>query len=320
MFPILSITWTQKKEPHFVFCKYKKKERVVFYTMKNQKKYKLIKVMLCIALLINVVSFTNQPKRKANAKEIKISNVFVLNGGTLSNYVLSSNSEGTVKLPTSTCITRKDFAFNGWYDNKKFTGSPIKEVKYTALEKGLKFYAKWVAIPLSRETSVVTQIEEYNEKTFFKLSSGSSIEITDCIQTIDTVKYLITKDDTKISLNSTLNLEIIKDVTVIGDCYSIRTSDNKIHLIIDNRVDPYTNTSKSRKVFLKWKHVKKAKRYIIKKKKGKKYKKIKVIKAKKKKYKITVKINANTKFKILAQKKHKKKWKTIKIIKKTIKY
>jgi uncharacterized repeat protein (TIGR02543 family) len=60
--------------------------------------------------------------------------------GSLLDIMTYTTGGETVTLPTN--VTKEGYVFEGWYDNREYTGSPITQV--TGDNKGDKiFYAKW---------------------------------------------------------------------------------------------------------------------------------------------------------------------------------
>ena len=60
--------------------------------------------------------------------------------GSLLDIMTYTYGGETVTLPTN--VTKEGYVFEGWYDNREYTGSPITQV--TGNNKGDKiFYAKW---------------------------------------------------------------------------------------------------------------------------------------------------------------------------------
>ena len=67
-----------------------------------------------------------------------------LNGGTIANGKnVTEYTYGTgATLPTADDITREGYTFEGWYEDKNFSGSPVTKISTTDTGKK-EFYAKW---------------------------------------------------------------------------------------------------------------------------------------------------------------------------------
>ena len=82
----------------------------------------------------------------ATWKEKKYAISYVLNDGAFNEGYIAPDSRLFTKdivLPTSENITRSGYTFDGWYDNKDFSGSVYVKTKAANKETIYTFYAKW---------------------------------------------------------------------------------------------------------------------------------------------------------------------------------
>lgn len=94
--------------------------------------------MFCIALFNNINITIDKTEIKEKGKLYLVSN-----GGVFKEEEPNFFYKDSITyLPTEKEISRRDYIFDGWYDNKYLLGNKIEYIENSS-EDSLKFYAKW---------------------------------------------------------------------------------------------------------------------------------------------------------------------------------